>query len=652
VNLESSLSAFPNLQREWNSLRRETDAELRDEGTLSIARRLETQGGNELAAAIYQELSRRPGLTQARAGAALDALQGRGELGARAELWFRDFSASVTDPASLLAMGVAGSVFRAARFTALANLRSAGFSGNFARWGAGLAGLSLEAPAFTLSARFGSELLGRPQSWSAEALGRDLSAGYLMLGGLRGVGALGQRTLRTLPLSLQASPLLNFTIGQGSLLGGILAAHSLETAVGLRQRQSGGSALFEGLATLIHFRVAGRLSRAAFGENFAAWERRLDQRSERLAERGPVNGGDGPFAWGSQVELALANVGGAPPRRGSPHSSTISQMSANDGSGKGSRPSQSGTRPAVNMDSSDAAATAFLQGIGNSESGLRAFLNTLPVAATVSRTHGEDGMFRIFAANSNFLRQFGYHERELAERPLAEYCSLREAPVTPARLWTMMRGGVFKAAAVDFEGRRGLQKSWVSGVVRNIYGEELAFTFYEPRAEGEYEAPPVRPELKAFQNVDGARRLQLNASGYHELRSVLELSLQLTNPDSPLLRSLRHNDLRLLIQSEDAALPEIVPQLERSLSHWAQRWNLPPGRSLLIEQETRSGTENHSLPLVSGPFGFSNVKDRASFSAVAAPTPSALKTPVRPGGLLEEVRKALGVVGDRKDNKD
>ncbi len=663
---DSFLNSHPALRDELRSLRRETDPELRAEGLLSLARRLERRAGGESAAVLYRELAQSSGPAQGRAFAALEAIQGRGNLGARAEIWLRDFTHQVSDPATLLAMGIAGSVFRVVRLSALARFQSAGWSGSAARFGAGLAGLSLEAPTFALSAKAGAELLNRHQDWSLPTLGRDALAGYLTLAGLRIGGALGRGGLGSLSAPLQASPALRLAFGQGGLLGGVLLAHSLEAAAGLRQWQSAGGALFEGLSTLLHFQVAGRLSRAAFGENFAAWERRIDVQSEGLSFRGAErrgilhglrNGSLTPFGM-----TALAGVGIAEPLRQAPRPlfSNLMHMSGKDDTGR-SGPSQSGTRPAYSVESpAFPEAEIFLDGVGNSEAGLRNFLNRLPVPATVARIKGEDGLLRIFIANGEFLSHFGYNERELAQHPLTHYLSLKSAPIMAARLWTMVRGGVFKAAVVDFQGRRYQEKVWMSGVVRNVYDQDLAFAFYQPRPEGEFEQPPVPPMLKAFQVADGIRPLEIDSSGFYELRSSLELSLQLSNRHSPLLRQLRQSDLQLRItEIENSPLSSLALPLERNLSHWAQQLSLPPGRSLLIEQAAGPSKEGGTLHFVNAGFSFSRTEGRPPAISqteitqrISTASPERTPLPARPraGGIYERVQQALAGIGSSEDN--
>jgi hypothetical protein len=197
-------------------------------------------------------------------------------------------------------------------------------------------------------------------------------------------------------------------------------------------------------------------------------------------------------------------------------------------------------------------------------------------------------------------------------------------------------------------------------VVRHVYDQDLAFAFYQPRPEGELQQPPVPPMLKAFQVADGIRPLEIDSSGFHELRSSLELSLQLSNRHSPLIHQLRQGDLQLRItEIESAPLTALALPLERNLSHWAQQLNLPPGRSILIEQAAGPSKEGGILHFVNAGFSFSRSEGRAPAISQTEITQristlGAERTPLparpRAGGIYERVQKALAGIGSGEDN--
>lgn len=178
--------------REWHSLERESDPQLYWEGVFAFAARQENHGRLDLAATAYQKiLSEAPASLPLREAAVrrLDAFQGRGEAGPRAELLLRQFVEQATEPTALLAMALAGATYQMARAATLSRL-AASPTTNFltrgfgARVTASLTGFAVEAPTFTLAGKLGNEALGRSQDWKAPVLGRELASSYLVLGGL------------------------------------------------------------------------------------------------------------------------------------------------------------------------------------------------------------------------------------------------------------------------------------------------------------------------------------------------------------------------------------------------------------------------------------------------------------------------------------
>jgi len=276
---------------ELRSLAQESDPQLYSEGLLNFAARQEQGGRFELAAHLYQNiLSGNPSAIRDRAEARLDALLGRGAVGNRAEFLLRNLAEQATEPSALLAMGVAGTVFRMTRLAALSRLATSANPGFLTRFlGAGrvasLLGFAVEAPTFTLVGRLGHEALGRPQDWSARALGRDLASSYLVLGGLKFTGMLGRAATARVGNVEPLSTLFQ----QGSMLSGILLGHRLETWTGLRPQVDGATTLVDSLAMLLQFHVAGNLSRGAFGPSFSVWENNLDQNAATIEGLRPIS---------------------------------------------------------------------------------------------------------------------------------------------------------------------------------------------------------------------------------------------------------------------------------------------------------------------------------------------------------------------------
>lgn len=275
---------------EWRSLSAERDPELKAEGLLSLAGRLEARGEESQAAEIYAGLANPEGAAiddvRHKAQARLQGLMGSGPMGVRAEVFLRRFVSHSTDPSALFAMGAAGAVFRAVRLAGLARLSAAPASflsrGVGARTVSALGGLGAESLAFPLAARLGNAALGREQTWSFGALGREWGAGLLTLGALRASGAAMNVAARSWAAQ---GPISTSLLTQSSMLGAIWLAQHVEGRIGWRSEQAIGDSLAEALGTLLHFNVAARLSRAAFGPRFERWERNLYLHAESLISR-------------------------------------------------------------------------------------------------------------------------------------------------------------------------------------------------------------------------------------------------------------------------------------------------------------------------------------------------------------------------------
>lgn len=283
----------PAVRREIQSLERESDPELRAEGFFQMALRLENSGNLEVAVEIYREflqagetIPTASATLRSRAQQRLDAILGRGAVGPRAEFLLRRLAQEATDPTMILSMAMGSAVFRMTRLAVLGRLTSAPTAGFLTRGLgaqalAGLAGFALEAPAFTLSGRGLRSLVARPETSQEPSLAAELASSYLSLGALKMTGLLSSGLARHLRLGEGSFGTSALQLGSG--LSGLLLARRLENTAGLRPDQGGAIALVDSLATLLQFRVGGRLAGQLFGPRFAAWERGLDLQTQILS---------------------------------------------------------------------------------------------------------------------------------------------------------------------------------------------------------------------------------------------------------------------------------------------------------------------------------------------------------------------------------
>ncbi|HKX11814.1 MAG TPA: hypothetical protein VJP40_01585, partial [bacterium] len=283
----SRLGPTAQTSAELRSLSRESDPVLFYQALLSHAGRLERQGRTAESQAILEVIA--AGSSEAsvagRARSRLQAFQGTGAIGGRAEVLLGRFAQEVTEPAALFAMGGAGAIYRVSRFSILARMGAAPASlatrGIGGRALASSLAFAAEATSFPLLVRTGNIALGRSQEWSAQQLSHEIAASFFALGGLKLAGGGAAALQRRLGPSHAAS-LLGPVFRQTAMFGGILAGHRMEEWAGLRPAVDGATTAVDGLALLLQFNVAGRLSQRLFGQGFQSWERELDRRSEIL----------------------------------------------------------------------------------------------------------------------------------------------------------------------------------------------------------------------------------------------------------------------------------------------------------------------------------------------------------------------------------
>ncbi|MFO1463054.1 MAG: PAS domain-containing protein [bacterium] len=603
------------------SLAGESDPALLHEALLSFAGRQETSGRVEIAAELYQSVVANAGAGSAlgrRAQARLDAILGRGSVALRGEYLLRNLAQQACEPSSLLAMGAAGTIFRATRLLALSRL-AASPTANFLTRGfgasalAGLAGFAVEAPAFTLSGRLAAEALGRSQDWSGEALRRDLLSSYLVLGGLRAAGFAGAGLYRRFGGS---SEFARGLFAQGSMLTGILGAHWLETRFGLRPATDRANTLVDSLATLLQFNVAARLSHQAFGPRVAAWEAALDAQTQLVAATNfRASGPRGPG-----LSPAYAVAGGRAPEAlrepEDPLGRGLQVLMSKMHDGKGN-PGPTGRRLApgevgeggVDPSQLDRQISTLLLSAGdNLERGLRTFIDGLPVATAVARLErGNKDMGRIFMVNRRFQELFGYTEREIGELPLIKFYHPLKSAFVLSQIWNIFRNGIFRPSDMELRHR---DEGWVkvrgSGVVKDLGDHSIAFGFLENRAEAnEGRQSQI---LAAFEESKRPQAIRTAADGHVEVGSVIELSSLLTQDNSALLRQIVDQDVRIRITNMPwvQASDGYAEPLARFFNVQDRKFSFPVGRRVSVEfpPSESNGRARTIIPLVKFDSGF------------------------------------------------
>jgi hypothetical protein len=249
-------------------LSQESDLSLFFQGLHSIGLRLNQHRRPELAMLIFsgiaqtleQDFPGRPAdyaALASRARRELDAILGRGAIGARIEHLSRGLAQEASNPVMLASMGMAGLAFSTVRLGMLSRLMSSSGGGIFtrglgARALASTVGFAAEVPAFVFSGRGLNEALGLHQDWSLNAMGRDLAMAGITLSALKLSGARG-----TLGADGRNTAFGNYQVAvHGPAMGRIMVGHRME-GFGLRMYRQ---ATF--VDSLAAFHVPGRLHHA------------------------------------------------------------------------------------------------------------------------------------------------------------------------------------------------------------------------------------------------------------------------------------------------------------------------------------------------------------------------------------------------------
>lgn len=266
-------------RRELESLGDEKDSEIFFESLLRLAGREENAGHDAAALTLYSAVPKHSIHSDVanRAQSRHDALLGSGSFGARAEVLTRRFFREAAEPSSLIAMAGAQAVFGFVRATSLGALLASPQSlftrGFAARSLASLSGFAFEAPAFVALGRGARWTMGKPMS--SEGIGTELATSFLSLGLLKASGAAARALTARFPrMALQG------LFHDGAMVAGLMTAHGLEAALGLREKSGFGDSLVDSIVTTLQLKVGGRIAQRALGNFYRDWQQGLELRSQ------------------------------------------------------------------------------------------------------------------------------------------------------------------------------------------------------------------------------------------------------------------------------------------------------------------------------------------------------------------------------------
>lgn len=287
-------------RRELAALAGEGDPNLFFEDLLRLGKRLEADGKDGAAVDVYAAVvgavppvkgDKRERPLRILAQERLHAIQGLGAFAPRFEFLLKNFTRDAADPRAILPMLAGTTVYGLVRAAALGRLagtaRAAWYSrGAGARILAAGAAYAAEVPVFALSGRALRGLGDAPRA-EASGLGHDLAGAALTLGALKAFGRAGTTAFRKLHgidrygVASRAVGLLGagrVATSQSAMFFGLLGAHRLEAALGLRPARDGATTLTDTLASMLSLGVGSHLGHRLLGRRFAVFQRELGLR--------------------------------------------------------------------------------------------------------------------------------------------------------------------------------------------------------------------------------------------------------------------------------------------------------------------------------------------------------------------------------------
>lgn len=290
---QASQSSLGSLNGAWQSLSQESHPEIFFQDLLNLGQQARSQGNRALAGRIFAVMAQDNRVAEPLAQSAqqsLNALRGRGPLGAQLESWTHDIIHEALSPAVLGGMFSAGLFYRLGRLGTASALLGRGFHPTALRATASGMGILAESGGFVLGTRGVATYLGQAPSWNAASLREEYRSALTLFLGLRLAGA-GMSGLHgalarssRVPRLIRRLPQAGFS--QAGMFLGITGTQFYENSRNPLDSQNTGEVLANSLKLWLSFNVAGALFRALRGPSLARWEQGIDSQIARMENPG------------------------------------------------------------------------------------------------------------------------------------------------------------------------------------------------------------------------------------------------------------------------------------------------------------------------------------------------------------------------------
>jgi hypothetical protein len=510
---------------------------------------------------------------------------------------------------TLAAMSVGSIAYRLGRLGTLALAGEASSAAPVLRLASYGSGLASEVTAFEMTNRSLTSLTEdasrNPNLWRWSGTGgiaQGLANSFVAFGTLKGFGRLAQSENAAIQHLFQDS--------------GMVLGNQLSSALGITSAPTGTLAeqFLHAEATNLQLGVGMALTQFA-APGLHGMERALDlnlqsQSPARSSFRNLFSSSENHFGNGLRPALSPAGVGATESGRSSssPIEPLILHMSSNDrpgGKGEDSSVSiitEAGTRLKVPVGS-----RAFLiPDESQLEQGIREFIEGFDFPVAVAKMGGmfAMGLGDLFMVNEAFVRDFGWPHEEATNHSVTYYFPKGEllGVINRVREIQKKNGGVFEPTDLSFKHKdRSLGHIPItgSGIIRNIYGRDIAFGFLKPKSKTAAQTAQGDQLTEMLRATNAMNQLEIDHDGSIPFHSFMGINIQFMDPESPLLKRLEKDrdaplesqgktpvHLRVRITGTNLTgddLREYVPSLIQSLNLKSKKFSFIRGSTLRME---------------------------------------------------------------------
>ena len=243
---------------------------------------------------------------------------------------------------------------------------------------------------------------------------------------------------------------------------------------------------------------------------------------------------------------------------------------------------------------------------GNLAHGIREFIEDFDFPVAVAKMGGifAMGLGDLWMVNEAYTREFGWSAEEATSHSVSYFFpKLSLVSVIPrVREIQKKNGGVFEETDLEYKHKDrsvGSVPIIGSGIIRNIYGKDIAFGFLKPKSKTAAQTVQGDRLTQMLKETNAMNELSITDDGTIEFHSFMGINIQFMDPKSPLLNLLVEdpgtapesrgkNPVQMKVRitgntqsGED--LKQYVPSLLQSLNLRSKKFSFIKGSTMRLE---------------------------------------------------------------------